>query len=201
MTLPASGPISLQDIQAEFGGSASNIALQSYYRGGGLVPDVAGNAGIPTSGAIALQDFYGAANVFVANLTVANSGGGTNTDYGFRSANGGFTSSFGSSDNTDLFGNEFYGFLIRSAANLVITRIELFVAGHHGIEYFNDITFDVRVNQPRTLTEAEASTRAQQQTGSGGIPRTRWAWTGVPISGFPDHNWNSDLSQTITITP
>lgn len=33
--------------------------LASYYRGGDYVPDVAGNSGIPTSGTISLDDFYG----------------------------------------------------------------------------------------------------------------------------------------------
>lgn len=59
MTLQASGAISLQDIAAEFGGSAPH-SLTEYYRGGSLVPNTAANSGIPTSGAISLEDFYGA---------------------------------------------------------------------------------------------------------------------------------------------
>lgn len=62
MTLQASGSISLSDIRGEFGGSTPDT-LSEYYRGGGLVPDTATNAGIPTSGSIALSDFYGAANL------------------------------------------------------------------------------------------------------------------------------------------
>jgi hypothetical protein len=61
MALPSSGVLTLNDIQTEFGGT-NPIDLSEYYRGGGLVPDTAGNAGIPTSGVISISDFYGAAN-------------------------------------------------------------------------------------------------------------------------------------------
>ena len=61
MALPSSGVLTLNDIQTEFGGT-NPIDLSEYYRGGGLVPDTAGNAGIPTSGVISVTDFYGAAN-------------------------------------------------------------------------------------------------------------------------------------------
>ena len=61
MALPSSGVLTLNDIQTEFGGT-NPIGLSEYYRGGGLVPDTAGNAGIPTSGVISVTDFYGSAN-------------------------------------------------------------------------------------------------------------------------------------------
>lgn len=62
MTLPNPGvPLSISDIKGEFGGP-SNPSLQNYYAGGGYVP--AGTVGyygpIPSSGAISIQDFYGA---------------------------------------------------------------------------------------------------------------------------------------------
>jgi hypothetical protein len=59
MALPSSGQITIGDIANEFGGSAPH-SLSEYYRGGGLVPDSAANAGVPTSGAISLSHFYGA---------------------------------------------------------------------------------------------------------------------------------------------
>jgi hypothetical protein len=34
--------------------------MSDYYRGGAYVPDIAANSGVPTSGTIALSDFYGA---------------------------------------------------------------------------------------------------------------------------------------------
>ena len=63
MALPASGPLSLTDIQTEFGGT-NPISLNEYYAGGGLVP--AGTTGtygaVPSSGTISVQNFYGTTN-------------------------------------------------------------------------------------------------------------------------------------------
>ena len=53
MALPASGPLSLNDIQVEFGG-ANPIGINEYY---GVA------AGIPASGTIAIDDFYGASAI------------------------------------------------------------------------------------------------------------------------------------------
>lgn len=61
MPLPASGAISLNNIQTEFGGS-NPIALNEYYRGGGLVPDVVDNNAVPTSGQISVSNFYSTVN-------------------------------------------------------------------------------------------------------------------------------------------
>jgi hypothetical protein len=57
-------------IAAEFGGTVPH-SLSEYYRGGGLVPNVSQNAAIPTSGAIAMGNFYGSTNRSVINLTIA----------------------------------------------------------------------------------------------------------------------------------
>jgi hypothetical protein len=67
MTLPTSGPLSLSDIQTEFGGS-NPISLSEYYAGGGLVPSgTTGTYGaVPSSGAISIQNFYGTSNVVVS---------------------------------------------------------------------------------------------------------------------------------------
>lgn len=64
MALPSSGPLTLTDIQTEFGGS-NPIGLDEYYAGGANVP--AGTSGtygaVPSSGAISIQNFYGTAKV------------------------------------------------------------------------------------------------------------------------------------------
>ena len=74
MALPASGAISLQAIQTEFGGS-NPISINEYYRGGGLVTD--NNTSIPTSGQISFNQFYnGAKATFIAAT------GGTQTTVG-----------------------------------------------------------------------------------------------------------------------
>ena len=61
MTLPASGAISLANIQTEFGGS-NPISLSEYYRGGSFVSD--NNTSVPTSGLVSLSNFYGAVAQF-----------------------------------------------------------------------------------------------------------------------------------------
>ena len=58
MTLPSSGTISINSLVGEYGGSAPH-GMNEYYRGGGLVPNHSNTSGIPTSGTIQLDDFYG----------------------------------------------------------------------------------------------------------------------------------------------
>lgn len=67
MALPASGTITLAQIQTEFGGT-NPISLSEYYRGGPYV--TTNNTGVPTSGTIQLSNFYGAVKQFsVTNTT------------------------------------------------------------------------------------------------------------------------------------
>lgn len=61
MPLPSSGPISLGDIQTEFGGS-NPIAINEYYRGGTYVPVMPYTSTIPASGQISFSNFYGEGN-------------------------------------------------------------------------------------------------------------------------------------------
>ena len=61
MAIQSSGLITLADIQTEFGGS-NPIGLNEYYRNGAYV--TANNTGVPTSGTISLQNFYGAEKLF-----------------------------------------------------------------------------------------------------------------------------------------
>lgn len=67
MTLPTSGPLSLNDIKGEFGGPSSP-SLGDYYAGGTYVP--AGTSGtygaVPSSGTISIRNFYGTSNVVVS---------------------------------------------------------------------------------------------------------------------------------------
>lgn len=62
MTLPSSGPISLADIQTEFGGS-NPISLSEYYKSGLYVSAGATAPNVPTSGLISISNFYGASAV------------------------------------------------------------------------------------------------------------------------------------------
>jgi hypothetical protein len=71
MAIPGPGPaISIQTIVNEFGGTVPH-SLTEYYRGGGLVPNVPQNNAIPTSGTIAIGNFYGASNRNVVNLVIS----------------------------------------------------------------------------------------------------------------------------------
>jgi hypothetical protein len=73
MAIPASGTISLTDIQNEFGGSTP-IILSNYYKGGPyvLTTDYAPN--VPTSGPIRLSDFYGAKRTSLTTVTYTDTG-------------------------------------------------------------------------------------------------------------------------------
>lgn len=64
MALPTSGPLTLQNIQTEFGGN-NPISLNAYYAGGSRVPagTTGTNGAVPTSGAISVNNFYGTTNV------------------------------------------------------------------------------------------------------------------------------------------
>jgi hypothetical protein len=93
MPLPSSGPLSLNDIQTEFGGS-NPISLSEYYAGGGLVPSgTTGTYGaVPSSGTISIRNFYGTSKV-VITLTDQYindfSGGARNATTGYRLTSGG----------------------------------------------------------------------------------------------------------------
>jgi hypothetical protein len=81
MALPSSGPLTLANIQTEFGGS-NPISLSEYYAGGAYVP--AGTTGtygaVPSSGTISIQNFYGTSNVLI-----------TFSDYSVFAAAGGYS--------------------------------------------------------------------------------------------------------------
>lgn len=53
--LPSSGEIAVLDL---FNAYANGYTMQGYYRGNGKVPDIPLNINIPTSGTIALNNFY-----------------------------------------------------------------------------------------------------------------------------------------------
>jgi hypothetical protein len=84
MTLPSSGPLTLADIQTEFGGS-NPISLSEYYAGGAYVP--AGTSGtygaVPSSGAISIRNFYGTSNVVISITDQYISGSGVSDAYAF----------------------------------------------------------------------------------------------------------------------
>ena len=72
MALQNSGAISINDIVGEFGGTAPH-SISEYYRGGTEVGSA--NTNVPTSGTIALSEFYGASDV----TFIGGTGGQTTT--------------------------------------------------------------------------------------------------------------------------
>lgn len=79
---PSGSPLSLSEIQTEFGGS-NPISLSEYYRGGGLVPNgPSQNANIAASGAISMGGFYGAVKAFQFTQTISTN----TTNYNLRNA-------------------------------------------------------------------------------------------------------------------
>ena len=104
MPLPFFGPISLDDIQSEFGGS-NPIAISEYYRGGSYTPS--GRLRVPTGGQIKLSDFYTSNNtgtlrhVFddIANENIFTNGYGASFEaINLNGASGPWNGSFDSSD-------------------------------------------------------------------------------------------------------
>ena len=74
MALPSSGKITLEDIQAEFGGGYP-LYLGNYYKGGLFVKSTDYAPNVPVSGAISLSDFYNArkTTLITRTYTVAGS--------------------------------------------------------------------------------------------------------------------------------
>jgi hypothetical protein len=73
MSIPLTGPVTLSQLQIEFGGT-DPVSMNEYYRGGAFVPNSVRNASIPTSGAINLEQFRGSSKT--ATVTYAIIGGG-----------------------------------------------------------------------------------------------------------------------------
>ena len=73
MALQTEGPISLWDIQQEFGGAAPT-RLDEYYKGGSyvLLTDYAPN--VPVTGPISITDFYGAKKTTLTTVTFSTAG-------------------------------------------------------------------------------------------------------------------------------
>lgn len=91
MALPSSGPLTMADIQTEFGGS-NPISLSEYYAGGAYVP--AGTSGtygaVPSSGTISIRNFYGTSNVVISitNQSITDSDATAAYAYYFLTAGG-----------------------------------------------------------------------------------------------------------------
>ena len=127
MAVTGSAPISITNLVTEFGGSAPH-SLTEYYRGGGLVPDTATNASVPTSGAISLTNFYGSSSVTAWSTTMTVNGvTGKVSEEGYGSVGAGQnqTPTYGLlSDNTiDFLGGAFLR-QVKYAVNKIFIEID-----------------------------------------------------------------------------
>ena len=130
MALPASGAISLGQVQTEFGG-ASPATISEYYRAGVNVPTSQTN--IPTSGAISLSNFHGTANEQV--VTVTQSFWGSYAGYALAGHTPhGTNPAFGSVSPNDL-----NGYLIASCTQYSNGYFYFRVMGTHAQSYFTTI--------------------------------------------------------------
>ncbi len=86
MTIPATGAVSLQDIEDEFGGTGQ-ISMSEYYRGNTYENPVSGNnSGVPQSGTIKFSQFRGSEAKRYIQYKVLGAGGGGG--YGLEDGSG-----------------------------------------------------------------------------------------------------------------
>lgn len=85
MALPSSGPLSLADIQTEFGGS-NPIGMNEYYAGGAYVPSgtIGTYGAVPTSGTISIRNFYGTQKFSISGGSTSVSGSDTRLGAGSK---------------------------------------------------------------------------------------------------------------------
>jgi len=162
MALQTSGPISLADIQTEFGGS-NPISISEYYGAA---------AGIPASGVISIGDFYGASAVTYLDyqtVTVGYSPAGQYSPafYGYLSV-----SSIGSvSDGTsDLYGGATILGLYWTSYDLLY----FIVSGNRANSGWSTMTVS-----GQTFNRADAS-----YAYNSGNNRTQWIWNGVTTNPY-----------------
>lgn len=85
MVLPTTGPISLANLQEEFGGT-NPASIFEYYRGGPYVLNVSDNASIPTSGTISLSNFYGRQRIAPRSFSLRAISSGTSGTFSLANA-------------------------------------------------------------------------------------------------------------------
>lgn len=147
MALQSSGVITMADIAAEFGGSAPHN-LSEYYGAA---------AGIPSSGAIDMADFYGASNIIETSHTLTIATWSKNFR-GYRQAqgNGGFSP-------TSHNGLTIYELWQVDGGTDVLN---LRITGNHASNVFKEIQIDGKVY-------SSTSGLASQGYSS---PYTYWTW-------------------------
>lgn len=164
MTLPTSGPLSLNDIKGEFGGPTSP-SLGDYYAGGAYVPPgTTGTYGaVPSTGTISIQNFYGTSAVITETQTV------TVGNFTFKGlTQWGFAAAFGSiSDGT-------FGFI----SNAPITSLSWLSTGSQ-LTFQIDGLYSNAGWAKVTISGTDFLRSAASFSTSTGPDRTTWVWSSV----------------------
>ena len=171
MAIPASGAISLDDIQTEWGGS-NPIGMSEYYGDGDYVYDGAADGddnAIPESGAIDISDFYDTTAATV--LTISSN---TN-NYNIKSA----VQSAGADLNTPVLLTIASGVTVGAADNSA-PAMKTDTGWGSGVS----ITI---TNQGSIVGGAGSDTSGNPSSGggSGGQSRPNWPGFGHPMYGYP----------------
>lgn len=185
MALQTSGAITLSDIQTEFGGS-NPISLSEYYAGGLYVPSGTSgtNGAVPTSGEIAVSDFYGTQSGITITVTEGSFANAVHTGYGFHTngalVNINYATNYGSVSPTT-----YEGATIKAIVRLVAKNdnnpppgFYVVLSGNRPQNFFTSID----VQGYGTLLSSNAT--YAYLTGNPAGARTRWGWTGVQPSGW-----------------
>jgi hypothetical protein len=180
MALQSSGAISLNDIQTVFGGT-NPISMNEYYTGGVNVP--AGTSGIPTSGTISINQFYGksksssttkkiyifaeeaqtAVDVIVSNIQSVASSVGVNVSVSGYGGSGSGTLSYDSTVDVVVYWNDHptgtgrgtqLQTYLDNGKGLVIG---VFAHTSYGGPWTTGLSTTYQISNPGTYTTAQAS--------------------------------------------
>jgi hypothetical protein len=196
MAIQTSGIITLSDIQTEFGGS-NPVSLSEYYAGGSYVPSGTSgtNGAVPTSGEIAVSDFYGTQSGITITVTEGSISGTYHTGYGFNTtgalANSSYTSNYGSRSPTTYEGATIWA-LVRLTVKYLSNPPPGFyvvLSGNRAQDFFTSID----VEGYGTLLSSNATYTYLTSSPLGA--RTRWGWAGVSPS-----TWDGTGTRTVTIS-
>jgi len=177
MTLPASGAISLGQLQTEFGG-ANPVSLSEYYSGKTYVPNTV--VGIPAAGGISMSSFRGKAKPALGNnftiYSQANSGMGGS---GYWDT---FYSAYQYPAQGSISGSPYInGAYVDSLSDLDYGGFNLMLTlrGYCPQTFFNSLIIN-----GRTFSSSAASTFQTNNP----APATQWTWTTTSLVLIPNTN-------------
>jgi hypothetical protein len=199
MTIVSSGAISINSLVGEYGGSAPH-SMNEYYRGGSLVANHSNNSGVPTSGQIQLDDFYGANNTSpvptVYSYSMTTGGSGTGNDIGFNSSSS--TGSLGSNPQSTAFSSGFNPTITRWASNSSIAKdgsssTNIFLSTSANIANSGWTSLTVPSNISSSGSAETLNRSAATYLGGSGYTFATWQWSGTSFA------FNSGVTGTVSI--